>query len=52
MDLKDKTGAFTVKSIGINRFALSPFLSSFSNPEDLAEVALEYGGRPSTEFNR
>ena len=40
LDMKDMKGSFTVQSTGINRYALSPFLSPYANPEDLAEVAL------------
>lgn len=40
LDMKDMKGSFTVQSTGINRYALSPFLNPYANPEDLAEVAL------------
>ena len=51
MDLEHETGAFMINSIGINRFALSPFLTPFSNAEDVNEVALNLEAELQLDLN-
>jgi len=51
MDLEHETGTFMINSTGINRFALSPFLTPFSNAEDFAEVALNLEAELQLDLN-
>jgi len=51
MDLERETGAFMINSVGINRFALSPFLNPFSNAEDFTEVTLNLEAELQLDLN-
>ncbi|MDC0264182.1 AsmA family protein [Verrucomicrobia bacterium] len=51
MDLERETGAFMINSVGINRFALSPFLTPFSNVEDFTEVTLNLEAELQLDLN-
>ncbi|MDA7660243.1 AsmA-like C-terminal region-containing protein, partial [Verrucomicrobia bacterium] len=51
MDLERETGAFMINSVGINRFALSPFLTPFSNAEDFTEVTLHLEAELQLDLN-
>ncbi|MDA7632158.1 AsmA family protein, partial [Verrucomicrobia bacterium] len=53
MDMEHETGAFMINSnsTGINRFALSPFLTPFSNAEDFTEVALHLEAELQLDLN-
>ncbi|MDC0293236.1 AsmA-like C-terminal region-containing protein, partial [Verrucomicrobia bacterium] len=51
MDLERETGAFMINSVGINRFALSPFLTPFSNAEDFTEVTLNLEAELQLDLN-
>ena len=49
--MEHETGAFMINSTGINRFALSPFLTPFSNAEDFTEVALHLEAELQLDLN-
>jgi len=51
MDMDHETGAFMINSTGINRFALSPFLTPFSNAEDFTEVTLHLEAELQLDLN-
>ena len=51
MDLERETGAFMINSVGISRFALSPFLTPFSNMEDFTEVTLNLEAELQLDLN-